>query len=93
MFVCKKSVTFVFVTVYTWSWNPILNFLFRFAKGRSETMQTLQDLVHKGVKVDLGIPYSMWDEPSAAVTKANQYVSVGCHMLVTLHNLIFMKCH
>lgn len=50
----------------------------RFAKGRSETMQTLQDLVHKGVKVDLGIPYSMWDEPSAAVTKANQY----CHHLI-----------
>lgn len=50
----------------------------RFAKGTSETMQTLKNLVNKGVKVELGIPLSMWDEPSAAVTKANQY----CHFLI-----------
>ena len=31
-------------------------------------MQTLHGLVDKGVKVDLGIPYDMWDEPSAEVT-------------------------
>ena len=28
----------------------------RFAKGESETMQTLKDLRDRGVKVDLGIP-------------------------------------
>ena len=28
----------------------------RFAKGKSETMETLEGLVQKGVKVDLGIP-------------------------------------
>ncbi|XP_002129613.2 protein canopy 4-like [Ciona intestinalis] len=40
----------------------------RFAKGRSETIETLQGLVAKGVKVDLGIPYDLWDEPSVEVT-------------------------
>lgn len=40
----------------------------RFAKGQSETMKTLHGLVNKGVKVDLGIPYDLWDEPSAEVT-------------------------
>ncbi|CAG5116331.1 unnamed protein product [Candidula unifasciata] len=41
----------------------------RFAKGRSQTMETLHGLVHKGVKVELGIPYEMWDTPSAGVTE------------------------
>lgn len=41
----------------------------------SETMGTLHGLVDKGVKVELGIPLEMWDEPSAAVTKMKQYVS------------------
>ncbi|XP_061182609.1 protein canopy 4-like [Saccostrea echinata] len=40
----------------------------RFAKGRSETMDTLHGLVNKGVKVELGIPYELWDSPSAEVT-------------------------
>uniref|UniRef100_H2YG98 DUF3456 domain-containing protein n=1 Tax=Ciona savignyi TaxID=51511 RepID=H2YG98_CIOSA len=40
----------------------------RFAKGRSETMETLQGLVAKGVNVELGIPYDLWDEPSVEVT-------------------------
>ncbi|XP_078284125.1 protein canopy 4 [Rhinoraja longicauda] len=40
----------------------------RYAKGTSETMMTLKNLVHKGVKVELGIPFEMWDEPSAEVT-------------------------
>lgn len=38
-------------------------------------MGTLHGLVDKGVKVELGIPLEMWDEPSAAVTKMKQYVS------------------
>ncbi|XP_034020918.1 protein canopy 4 [Thalassophryne amazonica] len=40
----------------------------RYAKGTSQTMATLKDLVHKGVKVDLGMPYELWDEPSVEVS-------------------------
>ncbi|XP_028330711.1 protein canopy 4 [Gouania willdenowi] len=40
----------------------------RYAKGTSQTMTTLKNLVGKGVKVDLGMPYELWDEPSAEVT-------------------------
>ncbi|XP_060710522.1 protein canopy 4 [Hemiscyllium ocellatum] len=40
----------------------------RYAKGTSETMMTLKNLVNKGVKVELGLPFEMWDEPSAEVT-------------------------
>nr|XP_057924952.1 protein canopy 4 [Doryrhamphus excisus] len=40
----------------------------RYAKGSSQTMTTLKNLVHKGVKVDLGLPYELWDEPSLEVT-------------------------
>ncbi|XP_026864539.1 protein canopy 4 isoform X2 [Electrophorus electricus] len=39
----------------------------RYAKGTSQTMSTLKNLVNKGVKVDLGIPYELWDEPSVEV--------------------------
>ncbi|KAK1344973.1 hypothetical protein QTO34_013677 [Cnephaeus nilssonii] len=38
----------------------------RYAK--SQTMATLKGLVQKGVKVDLGIPLELWDEPSVEVT-------------------------
>jgi protein canopy 3/4 len=34
----------------------------------SETFRTLHGLVDKGVKVDLGMPYELWDKPSAEVT-------------------------
>lgn len=40
----------------------------RYAKGTSQTMATLKNLVHKGVKVDLGMPYELWDEPSVEVS-------------------------
>lgn len=40
----------------------------RYAKGRSETMQTLHGLRMKGVKVDLGIPEDLWDTPSVEVS-------------------------
>ncbi|XP_072232420.1 protein canopy 4 [Leuresthes tenuis] len=40
----------------------------RYAKGSSQTMTTLKNLVHKGVKVDLGLPFELWDEPSAEVS-------------------------
>ncbi|KAK8738571.1 hypothetical protein OTU49_003944 [Cherax quadricarinatus] len=39
----------------------------RWAKKMSQTFQTLHSLVNKGVKVDLGIPQELWDEPSAEV--------------------------
>jgi hypothetical protein len=35
----------------------------------SETFQTLHGLVDKGVKVELGIPFELWDKPSAEVTQ------------------------
>lgn len=47
----------------------------RFAKGMSQTFQTLHGLVDKGVKVELGIPYELWDKPSAEIT--NMKVQVG----------------
>ncbi|KAM9425723.1 protein canopy 4 [Pholidichthys leucotaenia] len=40
----------------------------RYGKGASQTMTTLKNLVHKGVKVDLGLPYELWDEPSVEVS-------------------------
>ncbi|XP_053600763.1 protein canopy homolog 3 [Plodia interpunctella] len=40
----------------------------RFSKGMSQTFKTLHGLVDKGVKVDLGIPYELWDKPSAEIT-------------------------
>ncbi|XP_029382518.1 protein canopy 4 [Echeneis naucrates] len=40
----------------------------RYAKGTSQTMSTLKNLVNKGVKVDLGMPYELWDEPSVEVS-------------------------
>jgi len=41
----------------------------RFAKGQSQTFKTLEGLVSKGVKVDLGIPQELWDKPSAEITQ------------------------
>lgn len=40
----------------------------RYAKGTSQTMSTLKNLVNKGVKVELGLPYELWDEPSVEVS-------------------------
>ena len=52
-----------------------MSFSYRFAKGMSETFSTLHGLVNKGVKVELGIPYDMWDEPSAPVHTLRKLVS------------------
>jgi len=41
----------------------------RFAKGQSETFRTLEGLVDKGVKVDIGIPQELWNKPSAEITQ------------------------
>uniref|UniRef100_A0ABM5FHX8 Protein canopy homolog 3 n=1 Tax=Pogona vitticeps TaxID=103695 RepID=A0ABM5FHX8_9SAUR len=40
----------------------------RFAKGMSETFETLHNLVQKGVKVVMDIPYELWNETSAEVS-------------------------
>ncbi|XP_043280147.1 protein canopy homolog 3 [Venturia canescens] len=40
----------------------------RFSKGMSQTFKTLHGLVDKGVKVELGIPYELWDKPSVEIT-------------------------
>ena len=40
----------------------------RFARGTSQTFQALDNLVAKGVKVDLGIPKEMWHKPSAEIS-------------------------
>ncbi|CAL7933845.1 unnamed protein product [Xylocopa violacea] len=40
----------------------------RFAKGMSQTFKTLHELVNKGVKVELGMPYELWDKPSVEIT-------------------------
>ncbi|CAL1529892.1 unnamed protein product [Lymnaea stagnalis] len=53
----------------------------RFAKGRSQTMETLHNLVHKGVNVELGIPYELWDTPSAGVTEMQR----KCYKIVEEH--------
>lgn len=41
----------------------------RWAKSMSQTFKTLHGLVNKGVKVDLGIPQELWDEPSAEIAQ------------------------
>ena len=53
----------------------------RFAKGMSQTFQTLHGLVDKGVKVELGIPYELWDNPSVEVTNMKNQ----CETLVEQH--------
>ncbi|XP_053203280.1 protein canopy homolog 4-like [Panonychus citri] len=53
----------------------------RFAKGMSQTFQTLHGLVDKGVKVDLGIPFELWDKPSAEVTN----LKTQCELLLERH--------
>lgn len=45
-------------------------------QGSSQTMTTLKNLVHKGVKVDLGMPYELWDEPSVEVTDMKKQVGL-----------------
>lgn len=47
----------------------------------SQTFQTLHGLVDKGVKVDLGIPYELWDNPSVEVTNMKNQ----CESLLETH--------
>ncbi|KAI5642307.1 TLR4 regulator and MIR-interacting MSAP domain-containing protein [Phthorimaea operculella] len=56
----------------------------RFAKGMSQTFKTLHGLVDKGVKVDLGIPYELWDKPSAEITE----MKTQCETLLEQHESV-----
>lgn len=40
----------------------------------SETFETLHNLVHKGVKVVMDIPYELWNETSAEVADLKKQV-------------------
>lgn len=42
----------------------------------SETFSTLHNLVHKGVKVVMDIPYELWNETSAEVSDLKKQVSL-----------------
>lgn len=53
----------------------------RFAKGMSQTFKTLHGLVNKGVKVDLGMPYELWDSPPAEVSR----LKTQCEALAEQH--------
>ncbi|RWS01711.1 Protein canopy 4-like protein [Dinothrombium tinctorium] len=53
----------------------------RFDKGMSQTFKALHDLVDRGVKVELGIPYELWDKPSAEIT----HLKTQCEQLLEKH--------
>lgn len=66
-------------------------------QGTSQTMNTLKNLVNKGVKVELGIPYELWDEPSVEVADMKKQVKTNhlkktsseCGILVCSHFHVF----
>jgi len=45
---------------------------------------------NKGVKVELGIPYELWDKPSAEVSKMHRAVSVTWTTLSQLLNSVLL---
>lgn len=53
----------------------------RFARGTSETFRTLEGLVEKGVKVDIGIPQELWHKPSAEIS----HLKTQCEGLIESH--------
>ncbi|EGT50334.1 hypothetical protein CAEBREN_07110 [Caenorhabditis brenneri] len=50
----------------------------RFSRESSKTIATLEQLREKGVRVELGMPYEMWNMPSAEVHALRQ----GCESLL-----------
>ena len=42
----------------------------------SVTFDTLKGLKNRGVKVELGFPYEMWDSPDAEVTRLKSRVRI-----------------
>ncbi|KAE9414168.1 hypothetical protein Angca_006090, partial [Angiostrongylus cantonensis] len=55
--------------------------LSRFSTEESDTMKALKDLKSKGVEVNLGMPYEMWQLPSAEITVLKQ----DCERILALH--------
>lgn len=51
----------------------------RLFQGMSETFETLHNLVHKGVKVVMDIPYELWNETSAEVADLKKQVGPSAH--------------
>lgn len=58
-------------------------------------MNTLKNLVNKGVKVEMGIPYELWDEPSVEVADMKRQVMctrhANCLVCLFLNYVIMMK--
>ncbi|CAF1333828.1 unnamed protein product [Adineta ricciae] len=54
----------------------------RYARGRSQTMDTLWNLRNKGVKVVLDVPDNLWDAPSAEITQLKKYVRCLCEEML-----------
>lgn len=50
-------------------------------------MTTLKNLVQKGVTVDLGLPFELWDEPSVEVTDMKKQVGRSTIELLQRFNL------
>lgn len=58
-------------------------------------MATLKNLVHKGVKVELGLPYELWDEPSVEVSdmKKQVHTRVCLHINTQLYRQRVLRVH
>ncbi|CAD6187322.1 unnamed protein product [Caenorhabditis auriculariae] len=46
----------------------------RFSKEQSKTLNTIKELKERGVQVELGMPFEMFEQPSAEITQIKQ----GC---------------
>lgn len=59
----------------------------------SVTFNTLKGLKNRGVKVELGFPYEMWDTPDAEVTRLKSRVRIQIKkMFLQLKLCIGMQC-
>ncbi|ULT85070.1 hypothetical protein L3Y34_013632 [Caenorhabditis briggsae] len=50
----------------------------RFSRAPSKTIEALKEMRNKGVKVELGMPYEMWDQPPAEIIALRQ----GCESIL-----------
>lgn len=57
----------------------------------SETFSTLHNLVHKGVKVVMDIPFELWNETSAEVADLKKQVGPVLCVSVSEHMCILVK--
>lgn len=54
-------------------------------------MSTLKNLVQKGVKVDLGMPLELWDEPSVEVTHMKKQVGSNKQLIGVISCIFFIS--